>query len=219
MRNVVIFGSGGHSKVIADILSESKEYNLIGLIESTNAQHKSESFLKILGTDDNLEKLISSYSIYGGIIGVADNSIRSKIAKKAEKIKSFKFINCIHPNAVLSRSVKIGFGNAFMAGSIINCGSTIANHCILNSNSSIDHDCKLEDFTSVAPNGCLGGNVTLGKFSSIGIGANIFNNIKIGKNCIVGGGSLVNKDTDNDSVYYGVPSIKIRDHKFGDNYI
>ncbi|MEA3317558.1 MAG: transferase, partial [Bacteroidota bacterium] len=33
MKNIVIFGSGGHAKVIIDIIEQQQKYNIIGLID------------------------------------------------------------------------------------------------------------------------------------------------------------------------------------------
>ena len=37
--------------------------------------------------------------------------------------------------------------------------------------------------------------------------------VKIGRNCVVGVGSIVNKDLDSDCVYAGVPARKVGEHK------
>lgn len=44
-----------------------------------------------------------------GIIAIGNNSMRKKISLKVKKInKNFKWINVIHPTAVISPSVTIG---------------------------------------------------------------------------------------------------------------
>ena len=103
-----------------------------------------------------------------------------------------------------------------MAGAIINSSSRIKNHYILNTNSSIDHECLMSDFSSIAPSVTVGGNVKIGAYSAIGIGTNIFHGMNIGYNCIVGGGSLVCSDINENSIYYGSPARFIRGHKMGD---
>ena len=65
----------------------------------------------------------------------------------------------------------------------------------------------------------FGGNVKIGDYSAIGIGTNILHSVNIGCNCIIGGGSLVCHDTNENSIYYGSPSKFIRKHKIGDKYL
>jgi len=38
-----------------------------------------------------------------------------------------------------------------MPGAIINSGTVIGKHVILNTNSCVDHDCVLEDYVHVSP--------------------------------------------------------------------
>ena len=64
-----------------------------------------------------------------------------------------------------------------------------------------------------------GGNVEVGEFSAIGIGATVKHNVSIGYNCIIGASSLVNKDTKSNSVYYGIPARFIRNHELGKKYL
>ena len=110
-------------------------------------------------------------------------------------------------------------GNVVMPGATINASSVISNHCILNTNSSLDHDCIMSNFSSLGPNSAVGGNCNIGEFSKIGIGASVFHGIRVDRNCIIGGGSLVNKHTEPDSVYYGVPARFITTRELGDRYL
>ena len=132
---------------------------------------------------------------------------------------AFFLIRQVLPKSILGKDATLGVGNVLMAGAIINSSTRINNHCILNTNSSIDHDCLMSDFTSIAPNATIGGNVKIGDYSAIGIGVNIFHNVNIGYNCIIGGGSLVCHDTKENSIYYGSPSKFIREHRIGDKYL
>ena len=215
--NVVIFGSSGHAKVLFDIISLVDGLNFIGFIDENN---KSKSFLKFPIIKKFDKRLISEMNINGGIIGIGDNFVRHKVHTNILKIiPEFNFINLIHPSSTISENIELGKGNAFMAGSVINIGSKIGDHCIINTKSSIDHDCSIHNFSSIAPGCSVGGNVTLKEFAALGIGSCIKHNVTVEKNCIIGGGSFVNKDTEKNSVYFGVPSRKKRNHKLGESYL
>ena len=220
MKNIIIFGAGGHAKVVVDIIEKQRKFNIVGFIGSNHEKNSIIMGYKVLGDESLLKDIIFNYEIYGGIIGIGDNSIRAKARDKVIKvIPNFKFVNCIHPKSILGKDATLGEGNVVMAGAIVNSATRIKNHCILNTNSSIDHDCLMLDFSSIAPNASVGGNVKIGDYSAIGIGANIFHSVNVGYNCIIGGGSLVCHDTNENSIYYGSPSKFIREHKIGDKYL
>ena len=63
------------------------------------------------------------------------------------------------------------------------------------------------------------GNVNLGKYSHIGVGAIVKHGVSIGNNTIIGGNSFVNKLCKSNSVYFGSPTKKIKNRKIGDKYL
>ena len=219
-RKIVIFGSSGHAKVIVDIIESNNNFELIGFIDKLVPKGTIILDYKVIGDDSLLPKLMNKYKFNKGIVGIGDNFVRSKVVDFIKKIApDFQFINCIHHSAKLSNHSKLGVGNVVMAGVSINASTTISDHCILNTNSSLDHDCRMENFSCLAPNSAVGGNCSIGHFSYVGIGASIFNGVSIDDNCVVGGGSVLNKDAISDSTYYGIPAKKVSDRKLGDSYL
>ena len=217
---IIIIGTGGHSKVIVDIIQNEQKYEIAGFIDNNLPKGHKVFDYEVLGKEQEINNLINKYKIFGGIIAIGDNFIRSNVEKKIRLLcNEFKFINCIHPNSNIAFNVVMGEGNVVMAGATINTSSEISNHCIFNTNCSIDHDNRIADFASIAPNGVTGGNVEVGEFSAIGIGATVKHNVSIGYNCIIGACSLVNKDTKSNSVYYGIPAKFIRNHELGEKYL
>ncbi len=217
---IIIIGAGGHSKVIVDIIQNEQKYEIVGFIDNNlPIGHKVLDY-QVLGKEEEINNLIKKQEIFGGVIAIGDNFIRSNAEKKIKHYCSeFKFINCIHPKSNIAFNVVMGEGNVVMAGATINTSTKIGDHCIFNTNCSIDHDNSIANFSSIAPNGVTGGNVKVGEFSAIGIGATIKHNVSIGYNCIIGASSLVNKDTKSDSVYYGIPAKFIRNHELGKKYL
>lgn len=220
MKKIIIIGAGGHSKVVADIILNQEKYEIVGLIDNTVGVKNGFFNLKVLGSQSELHHLIQKNQIYGGVVAIGDNYIRSTIVKKIkQEVSNFKFINCIHPKSTIASDVTMGEGNVIMAGATINSSTELGSHCIINTNSSIDHDNKISDFSSIAPNSACGGNVTIGEFSAIGIGASVKHNIAIGFNCIIGANSFVDINTKSNAIYYGISAKYIRDHVLGDQYL
>ena len=103
-----------------------------------------------------------------------------------------------------------------MANVIVNSEAKIGKCVILNSSSVIEHENIIEDFVHISPNVSLAGNVTIDKFSHIGIGATLIQGVKVLQNCIIGAGSVVINDIDSDLKVVGVPRLihsKSRDNR------
>jgi sugar O-acyltransferase (sialic acid O-acetyltransferase NeuD family) len=217
-NHIYVIGSGGHSKVVIDIIESMNRYTITGLIDPFRKQNEIIHGYRILGDETILEKENNQY--YKGIVAIGDNWIRSQWVSKIKTIcPSFEFITAVHPYSFISKDSKIGNGTVIMAGAIVNRKSIIGEHCIVNTNSSIDHDNSLGSFVSIAPGVTNGGSVKIGDYSAISIGATIKHGIEIGAHTIIGAGSTVLSNIASLKVAYGTPAKVIRDRQKGDKYL
>ena len=182
MKNIYIYGASGHGLVVADI-AKLCGYEEIIFIDDGENNYPSFEDIK-----ENNHIPIT--------FGVGNNTIRSKLFEKAKNC-DFKIVTLIHPNSVISSSVRIGEGTVVMPNVVINSNATVGNAVILNTSSIIEHECTIDDFVHISPNVALAGNVTIGQFSHIGIGSSIIQGKIIGSNCIIGAGSVVVKNINN----------------------
>ncbi len=211
----VIFGAGGHAKVIADILLSSKKNRIVCFVDDQK-QGQSLWNIPIISEKAFFDKKIC----LNGVLGIGDNSIREKVALKIKKIiPEFNFLTAIHHTSYIASDVEISEGSVVMANATINPSTKIGAHCIINTNASVDHDCVIHDFASIAPNCCLGGSCTVGRTSAISISATLIHKIQVGEHTIIGSGSLVTKNINSFVVAYGVPAKIIRQRIKGEQYL
>jgi UDP-perosamine 4-acetyltransferase len=208
--NLVIFGAGGHGKVILDILKRNN-IEITGFLDDDKSKANTEfQNYPILG---DLQYCGSEESILGdkfqGIVAIGDNKEREKVLTKLLNFGMVPY-NAFHPKATIADDVTFGKGNAVMAGVIINPGSKIGNNVIINTACSIDHDNILEDHVQVCPGSHLAGEVTVKKYAFIGTGAIVNPGIKIGFNSIIGSGAVIIKDIPDNVVVAGNPSKIIK---------
>ena len=106
-----------------------------------------------------------------------------------------------------------------MAGAVINSGTQVGRHCIVNTSARVDHDSVLGDFVSVAPGATLGGSVHVGEYSAISLGASVIHGITIGHDTVIGAGAVVVRNVDSNVVAYGVPARVVRRRERGQRYL
>jgi sugar O-acyltransferase (sialic acid O-acetyltransferase NeuD family) len=210
-KHVLIYGAGGHAKVIADIL-ESEKNKILGIVDDDPPKwgQKFLSF-KITSYEDFLKA--NGDADYRVIVAIGDNRTRARIVDKITVLEKSCFDTAVHSSAVVAKTVEIGQGTVVMAGVVINCDTRIGRHAILNTGASIDHDCEIGEFVHISPGSHIGGGVAIGSGSWIGIGASIINNCQIGQNVIVGMGSAVIKDIPDSWVIVGNPARFLRMNK------
>ena len=220
MDNIVIIGSSGHAKVIVDIVEQEGRYNIAGLLDRYRKVGEQTLDYHVLGQEEDLPQLIARRALRGAIVAIGDNFIRSKVAARVIKVcPGLPFVSAIHPNASIAKNVSVGEGSVIMAGAAVNPCCSIGRLCILNTNSSLDHDSVMEEFSSLAPGVTSGGNCRIGAYAAVGIGAILIHGIDIGKHSVIGAGSMVLNNIASFKVAYGTPAKDICDRKPGDKYL
>lgn len=212
MKKIVIIGSGGHAKVVLSEILLLKKFKILGFIDDfipTGTLIDKENNLFNIGKIKDLKSIVDKNTC--GIIGIGENYIRKKIVQDIKRIiKNFCWAKIISKNAIISKKVDIGEGTVIIPGSVINTGTKIGKHCVINTRSSVGHDNYFSDYSSCGPGSTIGGGVFVGESSYLGIGCTIKNGINIKENTIIGGHSFVNKNCEKNSLYFGVPAKKIK---------
>lgn len=192
-KELFLFGSGGHAKVVVATLREIGE-KFSGFVLSDIDTKKNIESQKYLTESEFFENYdLNSTSIINCIGSMPMSSKRMEVSNKLREL-GYEIRNCIHPSAYLSDDIIISNGVHIMAGVIIQPSTKIGRDTIINTKVSIDHDCSIGDNCHIAPGSTLSGSVNIGDNCHIGTGAVISNNIAIGSNSIIAAGSVVFKD-------------------------
>lgn len=147
MKAVIIIGTGGHAKVVADIVLSSRDH-LVGFLTSENKTN----FMgwPVLGKDTEYDRFIDYYFV----IAIGNPNVREQISTAMQGVKWY---TAIHPSASISTiQTSIGEGSVVMANAAINACAQIGKHCIINTGSIIEHDNIIEDFVHVSGGGKIG---------------------------------------------------------------
>lgn len=204
-KGIIIFGAGGHGRVVLDILLESGA-NVLGFLDDDKSKvgQKIRGF-KVLGDRSYIEKRDS----VGLALGIGDNAIRENIFRKA-KDTGLRTVSAVHPMAIVSKDVIIGEGVVIMPGAIVNAGTVLKEGVVINTGATVDHDCHLKRFCQVWPGAHLAGTVRVGEFSYIGTGTSVIQNINIGKKVMVGAGTVIISDVPDNVTVAGNPGRVIK---------
>lgn len=108
--------------------------------------------------------------------------------------------------------VKIGNGNVIGANTIIHSGSygvtKIGNGNLIMDFVNIGHNCEIGNNTEIGACCAISGYVNIQDGVKVKIHSALRNRITIGEKTTIGMGSVVVKDCESHSVYYGNPAIK-----------
>lgn len=195
MKSIYIYGASGHGLVVADI-AKACGYEEIIFIDDGDNEYLTFEDMK---TNNSIPL----------VFGVGSNKTRKKLLEKVFAC-GFEIVTLIHPSAIVSSSAIVGVGTVIMPNVVVNIYGKIGDGVILNTGCIIEHECIIKDFVHISPNVSLAGNVKVGQFTHIGIGSCVIQGNFIGENCILGAGSVVVENIENNKVCYGNPCKEVR---------
>lgn len=206
---IVVFGAGGHAKVVLDVLERTGRYAVVGLLDNSREFHgTTRCGYKVLGGRDQFTAL-QKRGVMSLIVALGDNRNRQSLYEEAVKA-GFELVTAIHPSVQLGRGVVIGPGTLLVAGTVVNTDAKIGPNAIVNTGATVDHDCRIGAHAHISPGAHLAGNVTVGELAHIGIGAVVLPNLKIGRGSVVGAGAVVLEDVPDGIVVAGNPARPIQ---------
>lgn len=202
---VIILGAGGHAKVLIDIL-RLQSIPILGIVIPEGKKGDISLNLSVIGSDDEVKAFPPDQILLVNGLGSTGLMTRRRILFEKFKQQGYFFSQAIHPSAIFAPDVSFGEGVQIMAGAVIQTGTSIGDNSIINTQSSLDHDCRIGSHVHIAPGVTLSGDVTVGDCVHIGTGASIIQGRKIGINSLVGAGSVVIKDVGEQQMVLGVPA-------------
>jgi len=202
-QHLAILGASGHGKVIADTAALNPKWQKISFFDDAWPDTDSEMPWPVVGKTNSLLQALDQFS--GVVIGIGNNAIRQQKHNLLVEYNA-PIVSIVHPRAYISPFVTLGVGTVAFACAVVNIHCSIGLSCIVNTAATIDHDCRLADFSHASPGSHLGGGVEVGERSWIGIGSSVKQCVIIGSDVVVGAGAAVVKSLPNNQVVAGVPA-------------
>lgn len=201
--SLMVFGAGGHGRVVADAALLEKCWATIFASDRNPSSCQGELLpgIQLLGVDAALGSNVSVH------IAIGSSLARQK---EAGLWGHERLASVIHPAAVVSRFCSMAAGCFVAAGAVVGPAAAIGACVIINHGAVIDHDVEVGAFSHIAPNAVLGGHVKAGRRVLIGAGAVVLPLMVIGDDVTVGAGAVVNGHLLEPGVYAGIPARKIQ---------
>mgnify|MGYP003644079014 CR=1 FL=1 len=146
---------------------------------------------------------------YKLMVAVGDSTIRKRLVDNLPP--STQFFTFIHETVISSKFYSaIGEGSFIGAYSIITTNVKLGKHTLLNRGNHIGHDSTIGDYFSAMPGAIVSGNVTIGNNVYMGTNSTIKEKINVTDNVTIGLNSGITKDINQEGIYVGTPSKKIK---------
>jgi sugar O-acyltransferase (sialic acid O-acetyltransferase NeuD family) len=211
MQDILLFGAGEHARMVIDNIEEQGIYRIVGLLSNDDSEIGTRvGGYEVIGRDEHIIGILrDNPRITGYFLGIGNMKARAKVIRWLRENVNLPAVNIIHPTAIVSKTALIGHGNLFEAYTKIANNTSIGDHCIVNSFTAVNHDQRIEDNVLIAGSVSLAGKC-VGENTIIADGASVGFKVSVGRDCIVGDGSVVTKDLPDYSIAYGNPARVVR---------
>ena len=208
MESIILIGAGGHCLSCIDVIRSAKNYEIIGILDTSEKVGNVVSGIKIIGTDDDIQVLVKKHNNF--LISIGQIKSSEKRIRIYETVKKYggNLPVVISPNAYVSPSVIVGEGSIIMHNTLINAEAVIGKCCIINTGALIEHEAVIGDFCHVSTHAVVNGQVTVGKKSFLGSNSVVANNISLPDDIIVAAGACILKTPGKTGIYIGNPVRK-----------
>lgn len=138
---LIILGSGGYGQTVADIASQSGDYEQILFLDDRNPS--------AYGSCEKYVELIDACTAFYPAFG--NNELRLSWLDRLEGANA-RIATLIHSSAYVSPTATVLSGAVILPHATVNTNVTVGRGVIVNCNAAVDHGCVLEDGVHV----CLG---------------------------------------------------------------
>lgn len=213
---IILIGSGQHCNVVIYNIKEQGLYDIACIAEIDHSKCNRtidnipiEPFVNF--SKDAMDILEEKYKTNLFFIAFGSMKYRKDVYNFLSN-NGWEAVNIIHPNAVVSKSSKIGKGVLIECGCLVTPSPIIGDNVVINTGSQVNHDNIVESHVYIASGVILSGGVTIKENTLLDDGVIVTLGSKVGSNCIIGAGAIVTKDIPNNSIAYGNPCKVIREN-------
>jgi sugar O-acyltransferase (sialic acid O-acetyltransferase NeuD family) len=198
---MLLYGAGGHAKtIIACALSCGIEIK--GIFDDDPSKHDLCG-IPFLGRYDP-----AVFPNEPLIISIGSNPTRKMVSATV----THRLGQVEHTSALVGAHTTIAEGTVCMHLTVIQSGTIIGRHVIVNTGAIVEHDCTVGDFVHLAPAVVLCGHVRIGENTIVGAGTIITPNLEVGKNCTIAAGSVITTNIPAGATVRGNPGRIVRIH-------
>ncbi len=219
MSHIIVVGGGDQGRQVISAIEAAGEH-VLGVLDRTIRRGTVVAGYPVVGTEDDLRTCAERQGADAFVVAIGDNSTRRAVLERlAAACPELSVFTVVHPAATVARDASIGSGSIILAGAVVSNGGTVGQGVLLGTRSSIDHDCAVDDYASLAPGVTTGGRVRIGRATALGVGATVVHGITIGADTVIGAGAVVLDDIPDRVVAYGVPARVAREREPDEPYL
>lgn len=202
-KKAIIFGSTGQAEVMAYLIDNDSEYEVVAFTSTKDYIDKDEIYGRPFVPFEEIEKQYppSEYDMHIAIGYQKKNQTRQMFYNQAKE-KGYKLLTYISSKCT-NYAKSIGDNCFIFEDNTIQPFVEIGNNCILWSGNHIGHHSVIDDNVFISSHVVISGHCRVEEYTFLGVNSTLRDGVTIKKGTTLGAGCLIVKDTEEDKVYIG----------------
>lgn len=168
---ILLIGGGGHCKSVIDVIETEDSFTIGGIIDRKELIGEKVLGYKVIGCDDDLEKLSAQFKYAMVTVGqIKSPDLRIKLFNQLQSI-GYETPPIISPRAYVSKHASIGEGTVIMHDALVNANAAVGKNCIINTKALIEHDSIIEDHCHISTGAIVNGGTIINQKTFFGSNA------------------------------------------------
>lgn len=202
-HGLLIFGFGGHARVVADIALALGVSQFCFVDEQAR---QGETFLGYPVVKVWDQALPKGWQVFCA----AGDAARRQLQYDHAAALGCSLATLIAPDATIGIGATIGTGSLIARHAHVGPMATIGVGCIINTGAIVEHESAVGDFSHISVHATVAGRSRVGRHTMIGAGATVIDGIEIGDHITLGAGGVAHASLMEAGIYVGVPALRTK---------
>lgn len=195
MRDIAIFGAGGHGQTIADLILRMRIFRVVAFVEIDSFLRSDQKSKEIFGIPVISSEEFRMREITNGAIGVGQ--VTESLGRENIFDQCAKWGIALPPlvasSSMVSASAHVSEASQVMNNAFVGPNVAVGKASIVNNYAQIEHGSTIGDFTHISTGAIVNGDVRIGSRVFVGSGSVVREGVTISDGTFLPMGSLVKR--------------------------
>lgn len=224
---LVIIGDGEFARIAHEYFTHDSPHEVVGFaVERPFLKNNEYLGLPVVPFEE-IEQYFdpAEHKAFVAITYTQLNRVRARLYAAAKR-KGYAMATYVSSRAFVWRNVVMGDNVFVFENNVIQHFSEIGNNVILWSGNHVGHRSVIEDHCYITSHVVISGFCRVQRFSFIGVNSTLADRVTIARDCFVGAGCVIARDTEPGKIYQAAPaevakvgSLRFMKVKDDDDYV
>jgi|ERR1700752_342096 len=207
MAKMIIVGDGETAELAYEYFTHDSPHEVAAFcVERTYKKKDSLFSLPVVAFEDVADLYPpSEFQAFVAISYTQLNRVRARLYLETRR-KGYSLLSYVSSKAFVWHNVVLGDNCFIMENNVLQYSVKVGNNVVLWSGNHIGHQSIIHDHVFISSHVVVSGYCEVGENCFLGVNSSLANNLKIAKDCLIGMGAVVHKDTEERKVYVGNPA-------------